>query len=185
MSVSGGKKILSATSAAIIALAGLLPALSAQAATVNYGPFASSSPDSGTCGNNWANDTFNRSFTVDTSNPNNVTENFTNGSFVTVAGASPGGCDTNPGGTVGAGVTGPFGGDFKIVVSGGTYNPNAVCTQSTCGTTAGFIHTVYGASATYDIPSFFFKYRTLNNGLWFNASADRGGNFSDITGFAE
>ena len=32
--------------------------------TKHYGPFPSSSPDSGTCGNNWAEDKFDRYFTV-------------------------------------------------------------------------------------------------------------------------
>src|SRR5687768_12050823 len=32
--------------------------------TQHYGPYSSGSPDSGTCGNNWAQDTFNRHFTV-------------------------------------------------------------------------------------------------------------------------
>src|SRR2546425_12841435 len=33
-------------------------------ATQHYGPYASGSTDSGTCGNDWANDLFNRFFTV-------------------------------------------------------------------------------------------------------------------------
>jgi hypothetical protein len=32
--------------------------------TQHYGPFASGSPDSSTCGNDWAQDTFDRHFTV-------------------------------------------------------------------------------------------------------------------------
>src|SRR6266545_6406928 len=32
--------------------------------TQHYGPYASSSPDSSTCGNDWAQDTFDRHFTV-------------------------------------------------------------------------------------------------------------------------
>src|SRR5437879_514156 len=34
------------------------------ARTQHYGPYASGSPDSGTCGPDWANDTFDRHFTV-------------------------------------------------------------------------------------------------------------------------
>lgn len=65
----------------------------------HYGPFHSTSPDSGTCGNFWANDTFDRFFRV-TMTPNadgtfDVTEQFKDGSFVTDAGPSPGSCDTN------------------------------------------------------------------------------------------
>src|SRR5713226_1795980 len=32
--------------------------------TQHYGPYASNSPDSGTCGNNWATDSFDRSFSI-------------------------------------------------------------------------------------------------------------------------
>lgn len=151
-----------------------------------YGPFASTSPDSGTCGNDWATDTFARSFKVDTK-PNasgvyTVVEYFKKGTFVTMAGSSPGGCDTNPGGTVGAGVTGKMHGSFVLVISNGTYDKNAVCTEATCGTTAGFVATVFGAGATYDVPTFLLHYNAKNHGDWKNASADRGGNQGDITG---
>jgi hypothetical protein len=150
----------------------------------HYGPFPSTSPDSGTCGNDWAEDSFDRHFRVNTSpGPNGtftVTEEFKNGTFVTNAGPSPGGCDTNPGGTVAAGVTGKLEGSFVIVVSGGTFDRNATC-PSGC-TTAGFITAVFGSSATYDIPTFLFHYSTGHNGEWKNASADRGGNHGDITG---
>jgi len=152
----------------------------------HYGPFHSTSPDSGTCGNFWAEDTFDRFFRVNTSpNPDGtytVAEQFKNGSFVTAAGPSPGGCDTNPGGTVGAGVTGQMHGSFVIVVTGATYDPGAECNQTTCGTTAGFVTTVFGAGATYDVPTYLFQYNARNNGAWKNASEDRGGNHGDVTG---
>lgn len=158
----------------------------AAGATVHYGPFASTSPDSGTCGNNWANDTFDRFFRVDTTqNPDgtfNVTEDFKNGTFVTIAGPSPEGCGKDPGGTVDAGVQGKLQGSFDIVVSNGAYNPDAVCTLSACGATAGFIATVFGASATYNVTTFNLHYNAKNDGQWKNASANRGGDEGDITG---
>jgi hypothetical protein len=150
--------------------------------TAHYGAFASTSPDSGTCGNDWATDTFDRDFTVNKQQPNVVVEQFKNGSFVTNAGPSAGGCETNPGGTVSAGITGSMHGEFTIVVSNGTYNPNAVCTAANCSTTAGFVATVYGAGATYDVPTYEFHYSAGKHGEWKNASADRGGDHGDITG---
>ena len=36
------------------------------AAAQHFGPYASNSPDEGTCGNTWANDTFDRLYTVKT-----------------------------------------------------------------------------------------------------------------------
>jgi hypothetical protein len=152
--------------------------------TQQYGPYASTSPDSGTCGNLWATETFDRVFRVSTQ-PNadgtyTLVEEFKNGSFVTGAGPSPGGCETNPGGVVSAGVTGKMHGTFTIVVSGGTFDPTGGC-PGDC-TTADFIATHFGAGATYDVPTYEFHYSAGNNGEWKNASADRGGDHGDITG---
>src|SRR5947209_6153951 len=133
-------------------------------AVKQYGPIPSTSTDSGTCGNDWAKDTFDRHFKVNTSpNPDGtytVVEEFKKGSFVTFAGPSPGACQSSiiPASFVGAGVTGSFEGSFTIVVTGGVFNPAAVCTTATCGTTVGFVATVFGAGATYDVPTFLFHY---------------------------
>lgn len=182
------KSLIAAAGVALLGAAILLPSSAgAAAATRHYGPIASTSPDSGSCGNNWATDTFERHFTV-TVRPNadgtyNVTEAFKNGTFVTIAGNSPGGCDTNVGGTVDAGVTGKMHGSFDIVVASGAFNAAATCAVATdCDTTAAFIANVFGPSATYDVPTFEFHYSAGSNGEWKNASANRGGNNGDITG---
>jgi hypothetical protein len=156
--------------------------------SVHFGPINSGSPDSGTCGNDWANDTFKRVFDASTS-PNRgtytVTESFIAGRFVTMAGPSPDACDPSgtAGSTIGAGVTGSFNGTFQIVITGGTFNPSATC-DTGCDTTAHFVATVYGAAATYDVPSFSFTYHANGPDLiqreWVNASADQGGNHGDI-----
>ncbi|MEP6910870.1 MAG: hypothetical protein ABI896_10635, partial [Actinomycetota bacterium] len=67
--------------------------------TEHYGPYASGSPDSGTCGNDWAQDTFDRDFTVRSNNDGTYTvvQQFKNGSFVTDLGPSTGSCDTTDG----------------------------------------------------------------------------------------
>jgi hypothetical protein len=60
----------------------------------------------------------------------------------------------------------------------------AKCTVDTCGTTAKFIATVFGAGATYDVTTFLFNYSSSDQSLiqrhWKNASEDRGGNLGDI-----
>lgn len=59
--------------------------------TQHYGPYASGSTDSGTCGNDWANDTFDRHFTVH-SNPDGtftVIEQFKNGAFTNACVGQP------------------------------------------------------------------------------------------------
>ncbi len=169
---------------AVLAVSATWPLASAGAAsaTQHYGPYASGSPDSGTCGNDWANDTFDRHYTVRKGSGGTfeVTEQFKNGAFVTVAGASPGACATNPGGTVAAGITGKMEGSFLLVVSGGTYDPNATC-PGTC-TTAEFVTAFFGPTALYDVPTFLIHYNAKNHGNWKNASADRGGTRGDITG---
>jgi hypothetical protein len=157
---------------------------------VHFGPFDSSSPDSGTCGNNWANDTYKRAFDASTAaNPDTTftfTESFIAGRFVTVAGSSPGACDPNgiPGGSIRDGVTGTFNGNFIVVVSGGTFNPAATCSAANCSTTADFVATVYGSGATWNVTSFAFTYHANGPGLldrdWQNASTDQGGNLGDI-----
>lgn len=185
------RKLISSLALVALVLALLMVnldiAVASNGATQQYGPISSTSPDSGTCGNDWATDTFDRFYKVNTTtNPDGtytVTEEFKNGTFVTNAGASPGSCQ--PGNTpalLGAGVTGKMQGTFTIIVTGGTFNPDATCTQVSCGTTAGFIATVFGSTATYDVPTFLFHYSAGNNGEWKNASPDQGGNNGDITG---
>jgi hypothetical protein len=44
------------------------------------------------------------------------------------------------------------------------------------------VATVFGADATYTIPTFELNYNARRNGDWKNASADRGGNQGDVTG---
>jgi len=173
----------------IVALAATPAIAMAGPDSVHYGPINSATPDSGTCGNNWANDTFKRVFDAATK-PNtdgtyNVTETFIAGRFVTVAGPSPNGCDpvTGTGGSIAAGVTGSFNGNFVVVVSGGKFDPTATC-ESGCDTTDGFVATVYGSRATHTVTSFGFDYHANGPDLiqreWHNASPDQGGNFGDI-----
>ena len=176
--------------AAVFVLAATPAVASASQDSVHFGPINSASGDSGTCGPDWANDTYKRVFDASTTtNPAgtyNVTESFISGRFVTIAGPSPDACD--PTGVldsmVAGGVTGSFNGNFVVVVSGGTFNPDATCDQTSCGTTTDFVATVYGEAATSTVTSFGFTYHANGPGLiqreWMNASADQGGNGGDI-----
>ena len=175
------------TIAMVASLAAAVPASAAQ----HYGPFASGSPDSGTCGPNWATDTFDRHFTVGMmGGVLTVVEDFKDGSFVTVAGASPGGCDTNPGGTVAAGVTGSLEGYFVIPMSGEkqiSADPSCVVGSAAACTTESFINTHFSPACypvTCSATTFLLHYSAVGQGLsfheWKNASADRGGNSGDI-----
>ena len=177
--------------AAVVALAATPALATASQDSVHFGPINSFSTDSGTCGNDWANDTFKRVFdastTPNTDSTYNVTESFIAGRFVTIAGPSPNSCDllTGTGGTIPEGVTGSFHGSFQVVVTGGTFNAGATCDELTCNTTTRFVATVYGAAATFTTgPSFKFTYHANGPDLidrdWQNASSDQGGNTGDI-----
>jgi hypothetical protein len=152
-----------------------------------FGPFASSSPDSGTCGNDWANDTFKRVFTVKRNADGTFTlrEDFRDGEFVTVAGASPGACETSTphGTTIRAGVRGEFGGFLAGPVTGGTFTAAGGCPAPCNGDKFVAIH--FGTAAVWTVTTFDFRFEADDeDGLsfthWRNASPDRGGNRGDI-----
>ena len=171
--------------------------------TQHYGPYPSTSPDSGTCGNDWAEDTFDRHFTVhrEQASTFTVVEQFKNGAFTTMiappafASFSPGGCQNSaiPQGTVNAGINGKMHGYFIIPLPTGTtqtstspYCDAVGMTNANCDTTT-FIDThftpCYGAGIC-SVTTFFFHYSASDQMLieheWKNASADRGGNHGDI-----
>jgi hypothetical protein len=179
------------------------PVAPAGTPTQHYGPYTTESPDSGTCGNDWATDTFDRHFTVKTNNDGTFTvvEQFKNGTFVTPAppddlaatDVSPGSCE--PGGTPGtvdSGITGPMHGYFIIPLPAGTFQTStsqncdgATPTNADCDT-ATFINTHFTACYPVDcgVTTFFFHYSAGDQQLveheWKNASDDRGGNHGDI-----
>ena len=174
---------------AMLALAASPAIASASETSVHFGPVNSSSTDSGTCGPDWASDTYKRAFDASTT-PNSdgnfiVTETFISGRFVTIEGVSPGSCDNGvTGGTIAGGVKGTFNGYFLVVISGGAFNAAATCDVTSCGTTAAFVSTVYGPSAIGAVTDFSFQYHANGPGLaardWQNASANQGGNLGDI-----
>ena len=172
--------------------------------TQHYGPYASGSTDSGTCGNDWANDTYNRHFTVQTNADGTFTviEQFKDGEFMTPAtdspdpNPSPGACQNSfvPAGTVNPGINGDLHGYFIVPLPTGeiqtSTSPSCVAPPKTgpC-TTTGFIDShftpcYFDGSGTCPVTTFFFHYSAGDQSLiyheWKNASADRGGNSGDI-----
>jgi hypothetical protein len=143
----------------------------------------SGSTDSGTCGNNWANDTFTRQFDVDQSGGTPyLTEFYKAGHFVTIAGQSPGGCQagTDHGQLIEGGVGGSFHGFLAGTVTGGTYNPHATCPDPCNGTT--FVAAFFGTEATWNITTdWSFSYEAHGGGLLFRRWTNAGsGNVGDI-----
>jgi hypothetical protein len=159
----------------------------------HYGPFASGSPDSSTCGGSWADDTFDRVFTVRQTGPATFTvvEQFKNGSFITRTWNSPGACDSSDGtppGVITAGIHGTMHGYEIISVTGTQISSDSSCIAempfAEC-TTAGFLSSHFGGAST--IGTFFDHYagydganQQLVVNEWKNASDDRGGNHGDI-----
>ena len=169
------------------AQANLTTALGGPNATQHYGPYASESPDSSTCGNNWAEDSFDRHFTVRSNGDGTFTvvEQFKDGSFATTAGPSPGACDNSDGtppGTISADKTGSMHGYEIITVTGAQTSYSPACTTMGPCTTAGFIASHFAGAST--VGTYFFHYSAGDQGLiyheWKNASEDRGGNHGDI-----
>jgi hypothetical protein len=161
---------LTAAAAVLATTAGMLGVTSgaAHAATGSFkdGPYASHSPDSGTCGNNWAVDLFNRKFKVTLpANPDGsftVVETFANGVFLTHAGSSPEACGTTPtNGTLKAGISGTLAGSFTITVApGAIFNSSGSCAVDTEGecTTRAWVSGFFGTSSTYSIPHYNIVY---------------------------
>lgn len=159
-------------------------------ASQHYGPFPSGSPDSGTCGYDWAQDTFDRHFTVRNNGDGTFTvvEQFKNGNFLTNPGLSPGACDISDGtppGTITAGKTGAMHGYEIITVTGTQTSTAPGCAPGSppadC-TTSGFLTSHFTGAST--VGAFFFHYSAGDQSLvfheWKNASCDRGGNHGDI-----
>jgi hypothetical protein len=162
--------------------------------TQHYGPYASGSTDSGSCGPDWADDTFNRDFTVRSNGIDSYTvvEQFKDGSFTAFGGVSPGMCDPNThhGTTVDPGTTGSMHGYFIIsnVLTQTSHSPfcNAANNTNTPCTTGTFIDTHFAPcyQATCTVTTYFDHYAAGDQSLlfhqWKNASPDRGGDDGDI-----
>jgi hypothetical protein len=140
--------------------------------------------DNGSCGTPWATDTSNRTWSV---KPNgNGTFRVSRrdkGTFVTLAAASPGSCNTTGkhGHLVNAGIHGKFRGYLSGTVSGGTFNPNATCNAACIGDTTAFIAAFFpGGKFTCSLGfagcKFNFEYSSPNKTLVFHHWQDKGTN---------
>jgi hypothetical protein len=124
----------------------------AKRANSNRHTFTVTTTDNGSCGTPWATDVIRRTFIVKANHDGTWTlTRRDRGQFTTLAGASPGACDTtgNHGHVIVAGVKGKLVGYLRGTVSGGTYNPNATCTGPECGFTDVFLTTFFGPGAQF------------------------------------
>ena len=115
--------------------------------------FTVTTTDNGSCGTPWATDVVKRTFHVSKKHRDGsyTLTRRDRGTFTTLAGRSPGACDTTGrhGQTVRAGVKGKLVGFITGKVTGGTYNKNATCTGTDCGFTDVFVATFFGPSAKF------------------------------------
>ena len=179
---------------ALVALVtGIVLAVPAQAATsfTDTTPYTGQSPDSGTCGTpHWAHDAFTRNFSAVGSGTSwTVTEKFKQATFSTLAGESPGACNTPTptGGMVNEGVHGRFNGFLKFPVTGSLVIGGTCVRNPDDGMchTAGWLDGFFPSGhVDGDVTAFKFTYTATGQGLtmfqWINADPTNGGNSGDI-----
>jgi len=177
--------------------------LSSDPAAMHFGPYPSTTGDSGTCGFDWATDTVNRFFMIRHVAPMtfSVVQKFKGGTFVTPAQPplftpdplkrSPGACDSSDGtppGTVADFVTGTFHGYLDMTITSAVYSPSTATCPPPCAFTSVFLTSVFGPLFVRMDNAFFFHYVAVDQGLvfheWRNASCTRGGNHGDIASAA-
>ncbi len=147
--------------------------------------FAITAVDNGSCGGPWATDTSRRTWKV----RRHADGTFTltrkdRGTFVTLGGDSPGKCAPKGkhGSTVTAGVHGKFRGYLTGTVSGGTFNPAAVCNAACGASTTAFVAAFFGATAKFTCLEGFagckfnFEYSSPDPTLRFRHWQDKGTN---------
>jgi hypothetical protein len=146
--------------------------------TQHLGPFLVNTTDGGSCGNSWANDTFERRYTIISNGGGNFTvKEQDKGTFVTIAGASPGACEatSNHGAFVSAGIAGNIEGSADFTVNSATYNPNGCnANPSLCATRGGFVTAVFpGAGGNLTFTAFNFEYSSSDQSLAFHHWQDK------------
>jgi hypothetical protein len=151
---------------------------------IKVGPIhVATQDDIGTCNNVWAEDTFNKYYTI-TQNSNgtfNIDVVYKDGTFVTNTGVSPGACEKIGGNGPGNGNT------VKTVIKGtmyqeyngtvtGTLIPGASCTPSICVDTDSILNTLFNSGWSWTIVSpdnhwnWNNTYTTTHNGTFFDTS---------------
>ena len=145
--------------------------------------FTVTTTDNGSCGNAWATDVVKRTFHVKKNHDGSYTlTRRDRGEFTTLAGPSPGACDTTGrhGRTIRAGVQGRLHGYIRGRVTGGTFDRNATCTGADCGFTDVFLRTHFGPTAQFSCFTnsseckFKFNYRAKQQELLFRHWQDKG-----------
>ena len=152
--------------------------------TDQFGPFPSTILDTGSCGNNWATDTFNLFVTVHNNGDGtfNVLFDERDGTFTTIGPVSPGACEStnNHGSTVQSGILGHLHGFLMIKVNSSQYNPSACNGNPSPCNFLTFGDLVFGpaAAASANVPLQIVDYQSSDRSLhyhhWVNIIANNG-----------
>ena len=141
------------------------------------------SSDSGTCHvNDWATEVIHRTYTVRKDDSGVYTVRIKDrGVFTTVAGDSPGKCETKSdhGSVVTAGIQGRMAGMLRSQVLGSTtFNPTATCTATNCFR-ADFLKAFFGPAASYSCDTdqackYVYGYHSEDPALTYHSWLDAG-----------
>jgi len=135
--------------------------------------------DIGTCGNVWALDTFEKVYTITPGYGSyHVDVVYNKGTFVTVAGVSPGSCEgsVSPG-TVAGGIKGKMKQNYDGTVIG-TLIPGAKCSPTTCTDTTSILNTLFNEGWSWVILpdgghwTWIDSYDAGPHGKWFDTSTN-------------
>lgn len=153
--------------------------------TDHFAPVTVTTPDGGSCGVAWNNETFERNWSVHDNGDGTflVTREDKQGTFETIDGPSPGACSTSQqhGSTVAGGITGQMSGFWQFDVTSSSYNPAGCDVAGTdCGTTSGFLATVFPGmtDSCSTVCQWNFEYSSSDPSLVYHHWQDR----SDATG---
>jgi hypothetical protein len=166
----------------LVLMASIALAAPGKGPPIKVGPVAIvGADDIGTCNNVWAQDSFNKFYTL-TANLDgtyNLQVNYKDGTFVTNAGISPGACESgsdNNGNTVAAGITGRTHQEYNATVTATALpNPNPDCGVNNVGCTGSgeFLNAVFGAGL-WSRSAFGWTghYEAGSNGTWFDTDVN-------------
>jgi hypothetical protein len=177
------KKLLGYSTGSLVLMASIALPATGGGPPIKVGPIAVvAQGDIGTCNNVWALDSFNKFYTI---TPNkdgtyNVQVNYKDGTFVTLAGQSPGACESGAdnGNIVAADITGRTHQEYNGTVIG-TLIPGAVCGCGTlCVDTTSILNTLFQPGWSWVILpdgghwTWTGHYEAGSSGTWFDTSVD-------------
>ena len=147
---------------------------------IKVGPVAIvGADDIGTCNNVWAQDSFNKFYaiTANTDGTYNLQVNYKNGTFVSIAGSSPGACELgfDNGNTIAADVTGKTHQEYNATVTAtASPNSNPDCSANNgCLGSGNVLNAVFGAG-NWSRTGFGWQnhYEAGKTGTWFDTDVN-------------